>query len=130
MSTRWYAAHVILHVELVGVARKAIPVWENVILVQAESEDEAFAKAERYGQSQAGHSNGPGFTWDGHPARWVFDGVRKLTLCENAAERPGDGTELTYLQLRVASPEALRKLLDGEDVGVTYTEQFAECPTE
>lgn len=127
---QWYAAHVILHAQVTGETGKSIPVWENVILVEAESEEEAFAKAERYGERQAGQSDAPTFTWAGQPARWIFGGVRKLTLCDNAEQRPGDGTEITYLQMRVASDEALRKLLDGEDVGVTYIEQFHEVSAE
>ncbi len=130
MSTQWFAAHVILYAKLTGAASKSIPVWENVILIQAESEEEAFAKAERYGQRQAGDGTRPAFTWGGQPARWIFGGVRKLTLCDNPEERPDDGTEITYLQMRVASDEALEKLLAGEDVGVTYIEQFHDTLAE
>jgi len=121
----WYAAHLIMYVKYTKHTQRTFPLFENVILISAESEEEAFAKAERCGQARAGKKDA-GFTWDGKPATWVFGGVRKLTLCEDAEERPGDGTEITYTEMQVGSCSALRKLIEGEPVEVTYRELFRE----
>jgi hypothetical protein len=105
----------------------AFPVWENLYLVQAGSEDEAFAKAEKLGLAAEGDDDGS-FRWGDRPARWVFGGVRKLTLCQDSHRRPGDGTELSYIQMSVRSERALHKLIDSDRVGVEYREEFPEQP--
>jgi hypothetical protein len=60
----------------------------------------------------------------GEPARWVFEGVRKLALCQDSEARPRDGTEVSYIQLRVRSEAALRKLVNSERVSVEYLEEL------
>src|SRR5207248_1660495 len=86
--SRWYAAHIVMYVEFKEGEQKSYPVWENIVLVEGESEEVAFRKAEMRGRDQAGDDGGT-FRWGGRPASWVFGGLRKLTLCENADERPG-----------------------------------------
>jgi len=126
MSKSWFAAHIILCVKYTEHRQNSIPLWENVVLIAAESEEEAFAKAECYGRKKETKGEEATFTWAGKPARWVFGGVRKLTTCDDPEERPDDGTEITYTQMKVRSPVELKKLLDGEDVGVRYIEQYRE----
>ena len=119
----WYAAHVVLYVEMKRQPQDRFPVWENIVLIEAATEDEAFDKAEVIGRRGEGDDEGS-FRWEGEPARWVFAGVRKLTTCEDAENRPGDGTELTYLQMEVASREALARLVESEAVQVELKEPF------
>jgi len=126
MNANWFAAHIIMWVKYTKHKQKSFPLWEDVVLIKAQSEKEAFAKAEARGQRLAGKGDAT-FTWGGKPAMWVFGGVRKVTTCDDPEERPDDGTEITYTQMRVRSPEALRKLLEGEPVGVQYIEQYREC---
>ncbi len=123
MNANWFAAHVILWVKYTEHEQKTFPLWENVILIKAQSAEEALAKAEMRGQRMAGKDK-PTFTWGGKPATWVFGGVRKVTACDDAEQRPDDGTEITYTQMRVRSAAALKKLLAGEPVGVQYIEQY------
>jgi len=126
MSANWFAAHVVLWVKYTEHKQKTFPLWENVILIKARSEAEALAKAEAHGQRMACRGK-PTFTWGSKPATWVFGGVRKVTACDDSAERPDDGTEITYTQMRVRSAAALKKLLEGEPVGVQYIEEYREC---
>jgi hypothetical protein len=126
MDTSWFAAHIILYVKYTKHPQKTYPLWENVVLIKAQSEQEAFAKAEAHGQRMAGNEK-RAFTWGGKPARWVFGGVRKVTACEDSEKRPDDGTEITYTQMRVRSFEALKKMVEGQPVGVQYIEQYREC---
>jgi hypothetical protein len=124
----WYAAHIIMYVRYKEHRQNSYPLWENVVLVRAGSADEAFAKAEKYGQAKEGEEDGS-FSWSGKPARWVYGGVRKLTLCEDAEQRPGDGTEVTYTQMKVRSVRDLKKLLRGSPVEVCYIDDFQPaCP--
>lgn len=120
----WFAAHVIMAVKWKKKRQTRIPVWENIILLQAETEEEAFAKAEQRGRADAMKDDS--FCWGSEPAEWTFAGVRKITLCQDETKRPRDGTEITYTEMEVASEEALHKLVEGEPVSVKVVERFAE----
>ncbi len=127
MST-WYAAHLILYVRYKDGKQPRFPVWENIVLVRAASVDEAFAKAEKRGLEDA--TEDPSFRWEGHPADWVFAGVRKLTECVDADQRPGDGTEVTYIEMELPSLAAVKKLAAGEAVTVKLDDPFPPEPEE
>jgi hypothetical protein len=95
--------------------QKDFPVWENIVLVEAPSRDEAFDKAVRRGREDEGDSSGS-LTVGGRPAEWVFGGVRKLCECVDPDERPGDGTEVSYLEFDLESPEQLERYVNGKPV--------------
>lgn len=122
----WYAAHLILYVKLKDQPQQSYTIWENIVLVKAPTEEEAFAKAARRGREEEGDDDGS-FRWGGKPARWVFAGVRKLTLCEDPERRPGDGTEVSYLELEVDSEQAVSQLVRGDVVSVKYREEFSHA---
>ena len=115
----WYAAHLVLYVKYKEHAQDRFPFWENIVLVAADTEDEAFAKAEERGRADEGDSQGS-FHWDGKPATWVFAGIRQLILCQDEKERPGDGTEVTYNELEAGSLEELNRFVEGETAAVRY----------
>ena len=110
---KWYGAHIVMFVEFKTAVQRRFPVWENIVLIQAESEDAAFQKAEKHGHAAEGDDDGS-FRWGGHPARWVFAGIRKLTECESPDKRPGDGTELSYTEFELESRDAVKKLAAGK----------------
>jgi hypothetical protein len=95
------------------------PFWENIILIEAESSDEAYEKAEVRARQDEGDSRGS-FTHESRPARRVFAGLRKLVSCVFPEERPGHGTEITYSQMEVTSGADFKKLVNGEPVMVLY----------
>ena len=127
-ETRWYAAHVIMYIRYKDVADQAeYPVYENVYLLAAENEDRAWEQAEKMGMLWAGAGNGS-LLWNDHPAVQVFGGVRKIIECANTPEnpatdnRPVHGSELTYSQFVVRGDKALRHLIEGGSVVLTYEE--------
>jgi hypothetical protein len=120
----WYAAHLVLYVKLKQRRQTRFPAWENIVLIRARSEDEAFAKAEARDRQDALPDDS--FTWNGEQAEWVFAGVRKLTLCDDPEQRPGDGTEVSYLELELESKEALKRFVEGEPVSVRIEDGFPE----
>jgi len=122
--SKWFAAHIVMYVQFKEEGQTAFPVWENIVLIHAQSDEEAFEKAETIGREGEGDEDGS-FRWLDKPARWVFGGVRKLTLCLDAAKRPEDGTEISYIQMWVRSRSALRKLIQSDRVGVELREEFA-----
>jgi len=119
----WYAAHLILYVRFKHGKQTYFPVWENIVLIRAATEEEAFAKAEKRAQLDVGNDGGS-FEWDGHSAEWIFAGVRKLTTCVNPEQRPADGTEVTYIEMELPSLAAVRKLAAGEPVTAKLEDPF------
>lgn len=118
---RWYAAHLIMVAKFKDKCQDKYPIWENVILLSANSDDEALSKAEKRGKEDESGSESE-FLWEGRPAIWTFVGVRKLIECVDTDTRPGDGTEITYSELELGSEDALAKLVAGEPVIVNYQE--------
>jgi hypothetical protein len=123
----WYAAHVILYFRRQRKRQSRFLVWENIVLIQAATEEEAFAKATKRGQEDAEDNNG-GIRFGDEPAELVFGGVRKLVLCQDEDRRPKDGTEVSYIEMEVRSEEALRKLIEGEPVSATIVDRFPDEP--
>jgi hypothetical protein len=124
---QWYAAHLLMYVQRKAGNAGKCRIWENIVLIKAASEEEAFARAEQRGKQEEGDDDGS-FRWAGKPARWLFAGVRKLTLCEDAEKRPGDGTEVSYTEMEVGSEQAVWKLLEGKSVAVRLCDVFAPVP--
>jgi hypothetical protein len=117
----WYAAHIVMSVKFRDGNQDSYPLWENIVLLEAPSDEEAKSKAVQQGRESEGDSNGS-FRWNDRPATWVFAGVRKIIACEDPSDRPGDGIEITYSEMVVDSQEALEKLVKGEPVVVRYEE--------
>jgi hypothetical protein len=110
----WYAAHIVMQMELRG--REDILAWENVVLVQADTVDNAYAKADAIGRIGEGDADGT-MEWDGVPARMIYRGTRRLVSISSPTDidnNPSDGCEVTYMQLELDSEEALNKFIVGE----------------
>lgn len=117
----WFAAHVIMSVRFKDGRQDKYPVWENIILIEAPTDKEAWCKAEARAKEDEGDSRGT-FTWDGRAATWVFAGIRKLIICDQLGAPPESGLEITYSELELRTPEDLQKLVEGQPVTVTYVE--------
>jgi hypothetical protein len=120
----WYAAHLVMLVEFKDSVQDRYPVWENIVLVEAASDEEAFLKAEVRGKEDEGDEGGS-FHWGKKPAQWVFAGVRKLAECAMLGNTPGDGTEITFNELEFSSHEAVNKFAQGKPIEVLYNDRFA-----
>ncbi|HEY9871024.1 MAG TPA: hypothetical protein V6D08_17800 [Candidatus Obscuribacterales bacterium] len=103
-----------------------IPVYENVILVEADSVDKAMETATLIAEAEVKLDDT--ITVDNKPAQRLFAGIRKVVTIQNpegiTAEQSGPtmGTEVTYSLFEVASEEDLEKLANGDAVTVTYVE--------
>lgn len=117
----WYAAHIIMYVKLKADSQRRFPIWENIVLLEAQNPETALQKAEQHGRLGEGDADGS-FTWGGKPATWVFAGVRKLLQCEDQQTRPGDGTEITYSELEVKSEADALALGAGRPVPMRYSD--------
>lgn len=117
----WYAAHVVMYVKFKTGPQDKYPIWENIVLVEAESDDMAVEKATKFGREGEGDSSGT-FCWGDVPAELVFAGVRKVIRCQEPENRPDDGVEVSYSQMVVESEQSLRDLARGLPVNVLYEE--------
>ncbi len=118
----WYAVNAVLWVRFIdGLDQETYPIWENVYLVEAPDHGAARSAGETIARRDEGDSNGS-FRWDGRSAEWVFAGIRKVTSCTDADQRPAYGTELTYSEFEAPSLDAVMKLAGGQPVSVTYIE--------
>src|SRR5262249_41119986 len=93
------------------------PVWENVLLIRAQTDKNAWERARARAAEDEGDCSGT-FTWEKRPAEWVCAGIRKVLK----VGPPGlqSGTELTYSELMVNTEEELRLLARGDTVTVRY----------
>ncbi len=117
----WFAASAIIFVEFKDGVQDHYPVWENVLLIEAQDGDAAFRLAEQRAREDEGDSDGS-FRWDGRPATWVFAGIRKLLTISHS--KPGNllgsGDEVTFTEFTVRDRAALDLLVAGEAVEVEY----------
>ena len=132
MMGTWFAAHVIMYIKYKNMEEQnEFPVYENICLIEAETVDIAYEKADRIGRKYEGDSAGT-FTWGKKPVELVFGGIRKVIECQNSPEeliakpsgnnKPLDGSEITYSQFIVDDKEELERLIKGEEVNLLYSE--------
>ena len=119
----WYAAHLILYFKRRKGPQSRFLVWENIVLIRANSSDQAYEKAEERGRQEEAIDDET-LAIGGHPARLVFAGVRKVTLCQDEHARPADGSEISYNELLLRSETAIKKLVAGETVTVEVVSPF------
>ncbi len=126
----WYAAHAVVYFELTDGPQDCFQVYENVLLIQAETPDEAWEKAAVVARQDEDDGSG-GLRVGGRPARCVFGGIRKVVTVLRQGDGPdgqlGDGDELTYSEFVVADRQALDRLISGQEVELLYTDE-ADVP--
>lgn len=120
---KWYAASAIMYNKFKDGNQDFFPIWENVILISANSFDEALKKAEKRALQDEGDSHGT-LEYNGRQAYMTFAGIRKVIECEcnDSEEGPIDGTEITYSHLIVRDAKDFDKLINGDSVIVQYEE--------
>jgi hypothetical protein len=121
----WFSATLISAARLRAGEQDSYPVWEDVCLIEASTEDEAFRKAEELGRSR--ETDDPTFTLNGQPATMAFLGVRKIARVINPLDIPEDaaplgGSEIAFSKYSVSTTSDLEKLVRGESVPVIYEE--------
>jgi hypothetical protein len=121
----WYAASIIIGLKP---ERDNAPfmAYENVVLIQADSFDDAERVAIELGKAESGVDEG--LEVDGIPATRQFLGVRKVITVSNPdhvdpdEEKPGHSSEITYSLFKADSWEQLQSLAAGDAVTVEYLE--------
>lgn len=123
----WYAASLIFVFRVREGKQAHFPVWENVYLIEAQSDRDAWEKAEELGRTE--QVDDESLTVDDQPASLHFSGVRKLVTIQNPfamnpnAAAPSDKSEITYSTFVLNSEEDLKRLVAGDRVGLVYEEE-------
>lgn len=132
----WYAAHVVQYMQFLDGDQDIYPLYENVILIEADDSDAAYEKANQIAYESYDHKGGDtgGLRYGERPATFVFAGIRKLIACQDtvsiindrpageANSQPRHGTEITYSFLEIASADEFKKYVAGDAAVVTYDE--------
>ena len=124
----WYAAHIVMVVHFTRAKQTTYPAWENIVLIAADSAEDAYRKADVYGAAEEGDDGGT-FHWGNRLARWEYAGVRKLTECRIQDDEPRDLGEVTYLDLEFPSLRAVANYIAGNDQEVTIRNPFPDAPS-
>ena len=132
----WYAAHAIMAFRLKEGVQGRLPVWENILLIEASTPHVAYARAEARAKEDEGDIGGT-LALGGRPCVQVFCGIRKLLTVSNPKDndQPTNGAEISFTKLEVADEEALQRLVRTKNVTVEYQderrmEERTEIPPE
>ncbi|QBH96366.1 DUF4288 domain-containing protein [Limnobaculum zhutongyuii] len=123
----WYVASTIMSVRKRKEKQKNIPVYENFLLIEGESEEYAIKKAQEIAEREANISS-DGLFLDDKAAYMVFEGIRKLITISNPVSIDSDsmppinGTELTYSEYLVKNRTQMKNLVQGRPVKLRYVE--------
>jgi hypothetical protein len=118
-AVSWYAAHVVMRIRYREPHPGPLYVMENIVLVEAANPQDSKGVAEAHGRQDA-NPDDMSFRCDDRPAFWEYAGVRVVVSCDDAEERPGTGSEVTYMEYRVESDAALQELLSGKPTTVEF----------
>ena len=123
----WYTASIIQSIKYKGnIKQETYPVYENLVLIEAISPEEALMKAEKHAEEVSKIDDQ--LQLNGKQDYMCFEGVRKLIevmepLCtddELEVKELRTGVELSYSYMEVETIDALEKLSKGKRVSVTY----------
>ena len=117
----WFAAHAVMYLKLKDEPQDNFLVWENVLLVQADTPDQAEERAVARAREDEGDSNGT-LTYGDKPATWVFAGLRKVLSVAHRADSLRSGDEVTYSEFLLQDLASIQKFARGDDLEVRYVE--------
>lgn len=115
----WYAAHAIMYIEFAN--KNSYTIRENIILIEAESVDEAWEKSDKRAKEITNETN-DALVLDESFENWKLAGIRKLISCFDEENQPEDGTEITYSELEIDDEASFKQLLKGDSVILNYEE--------
>lgn len=121
----WFAAHILVYFRCKDGEQTAFDLWENIVLIQAETVAETMAKAHKHGKEAEGDSGGT-LTSFGKPSEMAFAGVRKLMIISDSGKRPEDGAEITFSTFTVQTQDHINRLVRDETVRVIYQSSGAD----
>ena len=119
----WFAAHAIFYFKLKSGQQGRYTIWENVYLIEGTDADGALTSATAWAKEYEGDSDGS-LTIADQPATLVFAGIRKLITVSHWDEEGvvHSKDEISYSEFIVSDEAATQRLVNGEEVEITYVE--------
>jgi hypothetical protein len=105
-TRKWYISHEILCAQPDDQLDEPLTVWENLILIEATSPEEAYEKAMQHGRASENE-----IRINGKKGRFIFFGLRDLMLVYDQLEH---GAELEWYEMELTKTE-IEKLLKQKD---------------
>ena len=122
---KWVAHNVMRILYLEKPNDNNVPLWENMLYIEADDVDTAYKIAEEQGRRSEDKSEF--FACDGIPAHLLFVGTRKLISIE---EPLVSGDEFTYLQLVVKDEAELEQLMTRQPVYPLFDDRDSDDDSE
>ncbi len=122
----WYTVSLIRSIKLKDGRQKIYPIYENYVLIEADTVEDAFEKADLIGEKVSNID--ARLILNNKPAKMMYMGLRKLIEIHDPLSisdelhmsRPEHGTEVSYSYMEVDSEDKLKRLAKGESVVITY----------
>ena len=114
----WFTAHIVMLSKFIDGPQDLYSVWENIVIIRADSKKIAFEKAQKIGLENEELSGNT--TLNDRPIHIVFSGVRKLVTFEDPDSGPVDGLEVSYSEFEMKNEKAFQKFIQGKPVFVNY----------
>ena len=102
--------------------------WENIVLIAAASEAEAFQKAEELGRDDEGDDDGT-FRW-GAAGPVGFRRCQEAHKCALQADRPEDGDEISSLEFEFKTNNDVKRFVAGKPTEARIDEAYREIEVD
>ena len=126
----WFTASLITYIKALSGSQDVFPVFEDFVLIEADTREEALLEAEKIGIKGSALEDGLEFM--GVPSIRCFAGVRKLRSIFSAEQGKLDespptlGTELSHSYYEVSSEADANALGQGRAVQVKYIDDSGD----
>ena len=111
-DVRWYLSYEILYYELCDKAAQGddILVWENLVLIEADSPEQAYQKAIEHGKASEEKVK-----INGKDGRCIFKGLKRLMPIYEKFE---DGSEIEWREYEVSRAELDKLVVPKENLAL------------
>jgi len=106
VESQWYLSELVMEITVSGARRNVV--HRNLVLIRADSPEQAYKKAIELGQKAESSYDNP----KGQQVKHTFRGVAKL---EEMYEDPEDGAELTFEEYVGISSEEIGKWIPAKE---------------
>jgi len=127
----YFLGHILMMIKYKKGIQKEFSIFENSVIVKAESEKKALKLFKKKGESQEGDSDGT-LIFEGRLSEEKFIGIRQIFEIdeEEFMENINYGIEIGYSKLKIEGKENLKKLLKNDDVILNYSNFELEISEE
>jgi hypothetical protein len=126
----WFVAHTLMVLRPNQPIDRPLFCWENLILIEAEHDDDLWAIAEARALDVDATTEFEMHPVYDVPARWEYAGTRKIVWVRNDTieDKLVSGDELTYNTLLFGCQEEIDRFVAGAECNVRIADDSNELP--